>query len=86
MSDPTADSINTFGAFAGSSIFSGLLTFALTYPADCSSILSGGSCETVLGTYVMSESAAAGTSAVAGVVIGGLCALIASAINDSRNA
>jgi hypothetical protein len=83
MSDPTADSINTFGAFAGSTIFSGLLTFALTYPANCS--FSGDDCKTVFGTYLLSQDDAAVTAGVTGLMIGGICALIASAINDSRS-
>ena len=42
MSDPTADQINSFATFCTSAIFSGIVTFLLAFPSDCSGFLSGG--------------------------------------------
>lgn len=82
MSDSTADTINSVGAFVGGAGFGAALSGLLTYPADCSSVLGGGDCKTLIGTYVLNEGQAAGASLVVGLVLGGICAAIAGSIND----
>ena len=81
MSD-TARSINSFGAFAMSSIGTFIVTVALCYPASCSGVFPSMRCQTVLGTIPMSQADAGAAATVLGVVVGCICALIASSMND----
>ena len=83
MSD-TASAISSFGAFAMSSIGTFIFTVVLFYPASCSSVFPSMRCQTVLGTVPMSQADAGAAAAVLGVVVGCVCALIASSMNDKR--
>lgn len=67
-----AESLSGFAAFAGSAIFSGLLSIALTYPSDCEGDLLTQSCKNVLGQAAWSQGEAAIFSTVVGFILGGL--------------
>lgn len=87
MSDPTADSINTAGVFFGSAVFSGLVSFLLTFPYNCDVLetaLRGGHCKNALGLYTFTEASAAITSTALGFALGGACAGVAATINKRR--
>lgn len=75
-----AESLSGFAAFAGSAIFSGLLSIALTYPSDCEGDLLTQSCKNVLGQAAWSQGDAAIFSTVVGFLLGGAAVGIRAAL------
>ena len=80
-----SDSFSSAGAFFTSTLFTGFLTFLLLFPADCSTLLSGG-CKSVFGIYAMSEASATVAAGFVGFACGGVCYLIAEAFEKRSSA
>jgi hypothetical protein len=68
--------------FFTSSIFSGLVTYVLTTPTDCSGVLSGKDCTNALGFALSSKNDAVVIATITGFVLGGFALLAQSAWQD----